>query len=129
MIPPRPSSLALEQFAWHLVEHTDETGSVQGVMARELVLLLHQLERTRRLFARLEAELADTATQLGSEVLQLERLYTRMAPQRLPLLAKVLTVQTEQRRLAVQREQELHTLRAQLVAVLNKYAFAVPHGR
>ena len=128
MIPPRPSSLALEQFAWQLVEHADTTGTVQGVMARELLLLLHQLERTRRLFGRLEEQLDETARQIASEMLHIEMLYTRMSPQRAERHAKLLTVQAELRRLSIQREQHLHALREQLVAVLNKYAFVVPRA-
>ena len=115
----------IERHAWQIVEHEHEAATPAGVLAGELFVVLTHLDRTRRLFAQLERELNESVGRVGSEVVQVERLLSRTSPVRSDLLGKLLALQAEQRRLAIQKEQLIRPLIDHVAGLLAKYAFVV----
>lgn len=100
----------LEWRAWNLVTESETSSRT----LQEIALVLEQLRRTRRLYARLRRELLQSEVDVDNALLQ----RTAQSEQ---LQAQLRQLATERRKLIVQEEQALQKLHDRLVILVDTY--------
>lgn len=124
--PPKSSSEKLEERARALLadRSRNETVGIERVLDNELALALDQLTRNRNLHDRLERRLLLMECYVDTEIIQRSPrppfYYDRYWHDRQMLRGRLVKIEDERRRLALQREESMRPLHDKLLNLIHR---------
>ncbi len=117
----------LEQQARTMIKRPDRNGQPSSTirsLEQELALTLDHLDKTRELHESLRRNLVRIECYVDNELIDMERRTPKYSPYRFPerekLQRRLIRIEEERRRLALQEHEQVRELRAQLLSLLGK---------
>jgi len=110
--------------------NTPGATTITKIIESDIFLTLNQLDQVQEMHNELGRSLDTTESYLNTEIMQLEDRMPRYSPYKYPekekLQGKLLGLETERRRLAVEQQREEHRLQRQLLVLKNKQSQLKP---
>lgn len=124
----------LETWARRIVDRDRAKGGsesdIERVLARELELVVGQIEQSRDVHARQLRSLVRVECYVDTELIQMEQRTPRYSPYRFPerekLQRRLLDIESERRKLAAEHASGVSRLHDRLLVILNRHAQLVP---